>query len=281
MPSRAPFALATLHGRALDGVLDLPDEPGARPAVIVAHGFKGFMEWGFYPYLAELLAARGFTVVRFNFSGAGMRPGDEVVTDLDAFRYATVSGDLADLTALVEAVLEGVVGSGRVDSERLGLFGHSRGGGTALLVAASALGRERVRSLVTWSAIARYDRLSPEENALWRSRGEIPVLVARTGQVLAVADEVLADLETHRQAFDLESAAARRRAPWLLVHAGDDQRVPLAEGRALAAAAAPPSELVVLERAGHTLGATHPFVGPTPDLIQALNATQTWFRRTL
>ncbi len=249
--------------------------------MIVAHGFKGFMEWGFHPYLAELLAARGFTVLRFNFSGAGMGPGDDLVTDLEAFRHATVSGDLADLTALLEAVLEGAVAPGLVDTERIGLLGHSRGGGTSLLLAASPLGHARVRSLVTWSAIGRYDRLRPEENALWRRRGEIPVLVARTGQVLPVAVEVLDDMGAHRETFDLEAAAARRLAPWLLVHGSDDQRVPVAEGRRLAAAAAPPSELVILEEAGHTLGAQHPFAGPTPHLIQALNATQAWFRRTL
>lgn len=281
MPSRAPFTLAIPRGPSLHGFLDLPDQPGPRPAVIVAHGFKGFMEWGFYPYLAELLAARGFAVLRFNFAGAGMGPGDELITDLEAFRHATVSGDLADLTALLAAVLEEAVAPGRVDTQRIGLFGHSRGGGTSLLLAASPRGRERVRSLVTWNAIGRHDRLSPEENALWRERGEIPVLVARTGQVLPVAVEVLDDIAAHREAFDLETAAARRLAPWLIVHGSEDQRVPVTEGRALAAAAAPPAELLILEGAGHTLGAQHPFAGPTPHLIQALNATQAWFRTTL
>ncbi len=281
MPSRSPFTLANPRGRILHGLLDLPDAPGARPTVVVTHGFKGFMEWGFYPHLAELLAARGFTVVRFNLSGAGMRPGDERVTDLEAFRHATVSGDLADLEAVVEALAGGALSAGRVDPERIGLLGHSRGGGTSLLVAASTLGRVRVRSLVTWSAIGRYDRSSPEENGRWRRRGEMPVTIARTGQVLPVGVEVLDDIEAHRREFDLEAAAARRSAPWLSVHGGSDQRIPVAEARWLAAAAAPPCELLVLEEAGHTLGVQHPFVGPTPHLIQAMNATQAWFRTTL
>jgi dienelactone hydrolase len=281
MASRAPFTLATSRGATLHGLIDLPAAPGPRPAVIVAHGFKGFMEWGFHPRVAELLAARGFTVVRFTFGGAGMRPGDELVTDLEAFRRGTVSGDVADLTALAEALREGVVAPGRVDPERVGLLGHSRGGGVALLVAASSFGRDAIRSLVTWNAVGRFDRLSAEERALWRERGTLPVVVARTGQELEVGLEVLDDLELHAGAFDLAAAAGRRACPWLIVHGSDDARVPVAEGRELAAEAAPPCDLVVVAGGDHTFGIQHPLRGPTPFLIRALNSTQAWFRRTL
>ncbi len=64
----------------LHGVAHLPDESGAKPAVVICHGFKGFMDWGFFPYLAELLADRGFVAIRFNLSGSGMKPGDELVS---------------------------------------------------------------------------------------------------------------------------------------------------------------------------------------------------------
>src|SRR5262245_29396147 len=68
-----PFTVEA-GGTTLHGIADLPDLPGERPAVVVCHGFKGFMEWGFFPYVASLLAERGFAAVRFNLSGAGMRP---------------------------------------------------------------------------------------------------------------------------------------------------------------------------------------------------------------
>ncbi|MDX1501132.1 MAG: alpha/beta hydrolase, partial [Thermoanaerobaculia bacterium] len=99
MTESHPFRLETSHGRTLCGIVDLPETPGPRPSVIICHGFKGFQEWAFLPSLAELLAQRGFTAIRFNFSGAGMHPGDELVTDLEAFRQATVGRDLEDLEA--------------------------------------------------------------------------------------------------------------------------------------------------------------------------------------
>jgi hypothetical protein len=57
--------------------------------------------------------------------------------------------------------------------------------------------------------------------------------------------------------------------------------VALAEGERLEASASGEHELQVVKGAGHTFGAVHPFAGPTPHLTDALNATQTWFRRHL
>jgi uncharacterized protein len=273
--------LPSPSGGALDLLIDLPEEPGARPAVVVCHGFKGFMEWGFFPPLAELLAARGFVAVRFNFSGSGMRPGEDLAGDLEGFRANTHSRELADLLAVLAATAAGEIAGGRVDPNRLGLFGYSRGGGAALLAAAHPAWRERVKALVTWAAVSGFDRYTPEQKAVWRRDGELPVVNARTGQRLAMGLGLLEDLEAHGADLDLRRAAAARRAPWLIVHGEEDESVPAAEARVLDVAASPPRELLPVPGGGHTFGARHPFAGPTRELIQAMNATQTWFRRHL
>ena len=279
MTETVAFALQT-GSTALHGIADLPDLPGERPAVVICHGFKGFMEWGFFPHLAALLAERGFVAVRFNLSGAGMRPGDELVTDLDAFRENTYSRELADLLAVLGALGEEVA-PGRVDRRRLGLFGHSRGGGDALLAAARPPWCERLRALVTWAAIADVDRFTPEQKADWRREGELPVVNARTGQRLALGVGLLDDVEQRRPELDLLAAAAARGAPWLIVHGADDESVPAAEAHRLAARAGGGKELLAIPGANHTFGVRHPFAGPTPQLVQALNATQRWFRTHL
>jgi pimeloyl-ACP methyl ester carboxylesterase len=278
MTDRRSFALEVDTGRVLHGSIDLPAAPGPRPTVVVCHGFKGFMEWGFFPHLAHLLAARGFTTVRFNFSGAGMRPGDDLVTDAEAFAHATIGNDVRDLEAVLEAVTDGRIAAGRVDSGRLGLLGHSRGGGAAILAAARS---RQLAALVTWSAVATFDRLSAAEKDGWRLAGRVPVVNARTGQELELDRSVLEDLETHTVEYDLEAAAAAGRAPWLIVHGEDDETVPVAEGQRLANAAHAISRFEVVADASHTFGAVHPFVGPTAPLIQALNLTQTWLRKHL
>lgn len=290
----ASFALDLPGGRTLRGVLHFPAPgPGSTPPyrpVVICHGFKGFMDWSFFPHLAELLAARGFAAVRFNFSGAGVLPGEDRVSDLDAFRDDTYSREVEELEAVLEAIEGGAgrgnAGGGGLGDERLaegpvGLVGHSRGGGVALLAAAGERFRERIGSLVTWNAIGEADRFSPEQKEAWRRDGELEVVNSRTGQRLAMGVGLLDDLERNREALDLIAAAGRRTAPWLIVHGEADETVPVAEAHRLREAAAPPADLLTIPGGGHTFGAVHPFAGPTPELIQAMNATQAWLLRHL
>lgn len=275
-----PFGLRTGDGRDLLGVIHTPQQIGPRPTVVVCHGFKGFMDWGFFPYLAELLAERGFAVVRFNFTGSGMRPGDELVTDTEAFGHATFSQDLRDLDRVL-AALGTEIGEGLVDPERIGLYGHSRGGGIATLAAARHVWRRRLRALVTWAAVSTFDRLTPEEKEAWRRCGYVTVVNGRTGQQLAVDALVLEDLERFRHHLDPQAAGSARLAPWLILHGDQDETVPVNEARLLAAHAAAPCQLNLIRGGNHTFGVKHPFDGPTPQLIEALNATQQWFRTYL
>jgi hypothetical protein len=55
----------------------------------------------------------------------------------------------------------------------------------------------------------------------------------------------------------------------------------VAEGRRLAEAASGDPELRVIPGANHVFGSRHPFAGPRPQLVMALNATLRWFRKHL
>ncbi len=284
MRATEPFVLETPSGHRIDGLVDLPDRPGERPTVVVAHGFKGFMDWGFFPHLTELLARRGFVVVRFNFSGSGQRPGEDRVSDLEAFRHNTFSREQEDLRTVLDA-LDDQVAPGRVDLDHQGLFGHSRGGGAAVLAAGHPDLRDRFAALVTWAAVSTFDRVGPEETERWRAEGELVVVNSRTGQELPMGLDVLEDLEAHRDELDILAAAGRVAAPWLIIHGEADESVPYEESLQLEEAAETNRgrtvERLTVPGAGHTFGAVHPFAGPTPHLVQALNATQAWFRRYL
>jgi len=281
MSKTQSFVLDANTDAPIHGVAHFPTTPGPQPTVLICHGFKGFMEWGFFPPLAELLADRGFTAVRFNYTGSGMKPGDELVTDLDAFRLNTFSRE-RDETLRVLAALGDEIAPGRVDTEKIGLVGHSRGGGASILVSAHPEWKDRLGALVTWAAVSTWDRFGGEKTKkAWRAQGTLPIKNARTGQELQLGVELLEDMEGNREALDILAAAGRREAPWLIVHGADDEAVPAPEAEALNQTAGGEHELLMIPDAGHTFNAKHPFAGPTPQLIEAMNATQTWLRRHL
>jgi pimeloyl-ACP methyl ester carboxylesterase len=80
--------------------------------------------------------------------------------------------------------------------------------------------------------------------------------------------------------LDIAAAAARITAPWLIVHGEADESVAVAEASALAKAN-PGASLRIIEAAGHTFGARHPWQGSTRELDEAMEATVDWFGREL
>lgn len=279
-----PFQLVNAP-RPLDGLLDLPAAPGPHPVALLVHGFKGFMEWGFWPPFAAQLASLGIAAVRVNLSGTGMRPGDDLVTDQAAFRADTLGRQLADLMAVLSAIGDGSL-SPELDPQRVALLGHSRGGGVSLLLASGVTGPDvppsptaiaatgcQLTALLTWSAIGTVDRVSEADKAVWRAAGELPVDNARTGQRVAMGVALLDELERAGANYDLLAAAARRSVPWLLVHGTTDPTVPFAEGERLADAAAEPAWFQRIEGGDHTFATAHPFVGFSPQLAQVFAAS--------
>ena len=245
-----------------------------RTAVLVVHGFKGFKDWGFFPFLCERLAADGHLVVSFNGSRNGIGPNLLDFTDLDAFGRNTISHEVADVHWMLERLIAGEW-SGGVRPEAVGMLGHSRGGGTSIITASE---HHDVAALVTWAAVSTFHRWPAEWREEWKRSGVVYVANARTGQDMPLHRSVCEDLDRNRRRFDLVAAAGRVAAPWLIVHGSDDETVPVAEARQLARAARRPT-LEVVEGSGHTFEAVHPLDGVTSGLQAAVTATLAHFRR--
>ena len=263
------------------GQLDVDVRAGGRtsprPAIVVIHGFKGFKDWGMFPPAADRMAQAGFTVVTFNLSGSGVDAQGEF-TQSELFGSNTYSAELDDVARVVDALGRGELGT--TAPSAVGLLGHSRGGGDAVLHAAQD---PRIRALVTWSAISTVDRWPRETRDRWRRDGVLEVVNARTGQVLPLYTGLLDDVEEHGAArLAIEAAAGRVAAPWLIVHGTADESVPFDEAERLrAASGAPVTELLTVEGAGHTFGTVHPWAGMPSDFERVLRATTTWFARHL
>ncbi len=239
------------------------------PAVIVVHGFKGFLSWGFFPELHARLARSGIAAVAINLSGSGVGEDLESFTEDSAFESSTPSRDVEDV-ACVRALLDrgGLAG---VDPARLGLLGHSRGGGTILLHAAE---RSDYRAIVTWAAVSRTLRYPRAVIERWKEQGVIEIPNLRTGKIHRLGSDWLEDAERNREALDILAACRKLQTPTLLVHGTADESVPFTEAQELAAAL--PSRtgrLFAIPGAGHTFGATHPFQGISAELERVLDSS--------
>ena len=247
-----------------------------RPAVVVLHGFKGFKDWGMFPPLSQRLAQAGFIVVSPNLSGSGV--DDEGDFSLpEPFGHNTFSAELEDVRRVIDALMAGQLGVPTPST--LGLVGHSRGGGIAILQAARD---PRVRALVTWAAISSVERWPSAQRDSWRAAGQIDIQNARTGQVLPLYTDVLDDIEQNASALDIEAAGRRIRIPWLVIHGTEDESVRFAEAQQLKAASArPDTRLLPIEGGGHTFGAVHPWRATTPELATVFDATLAWLTTRL
>jgi len=247
-----------------------------RPAIVVVHGFKGFKDWGMFPPLGERLARAGFATVTFNLSGSGVDQTGEFVWP-ERFGHNTFSAELHDLGRVMEALGRGELGVAPPGT--VGLVGHSRGGGVAVLHAARD---SKVKALVTWAAISSVERWSPEEVAEWRREKVKEIVNTRTGQRLPLYPDILDDVERHASgSLDILGAAVRIRVPWLIAHGTEDESVSHLEGDALRGASPlPTTRMLAVEGAGHTFGAGHPWdpqKHETAALRRVFDLTLAWF----
>ncbi|MDO8502668.1 MAG: alpha/beta fold hydrolase [Gemmatimonadaceae bacterium] len=254
------------------GEARLPDKPAG--TVVICHGFKGFAHFSFFPHVAEELAEAGLRAITFDFSGSGVGEDRESFTNRDVFTHNTYLQELDDLEAVVEEarVRDWIEGG-------YGLFGHSRGGGVAILRASRD---PDVKALVTWAAISSTNRWPPEIVADWRQRGYIDIANSRTGDVIPLSIELLHEVEQLGETrLNIAFAASRIRVPWLILHGSDDETVPVTEGERLSALSDGVSKLRVLDGVNHSFGGKHPLGVVTPTLELVTRETVDFFTKHL
>lgn len=255
--------------------LRVPQGPARRTAVILCHGFKGFRTWGSFPHLARALAARGHAAVSVDFSRNGVGADGVDFSALELFAEQTHTRNVEEIRMVVDAVAAGELIPG---VREIGLWGHSRGGGEAVLAAAQ---EPRVGALVTWAAVATVHRWTDEQVRRWRRGETVEVANARTGQQMPIGPAYWRDVEDHTEKLDIRAAAARVEAPWLIVHGEADESVRVDDAYTLFDMAGENAELLLVEGGDHTFGAKHPYAGATPELRTAAEATLEWFDRHL
>ncbi len=237
------------------------DASKLNPCIIFAHGFKGFKDWGGFPYMLEKLADSGFFAVSFNFSHNGVsadKPMD--FTRLDLFAENTHSKELDDLHKVIHYIYSNSEQL-KIDKDRIALIGHSRGG-AAVIIGASE--DPRIKALITLAAVGDVNRYTSEQIKRWREKGFIEIPNTRTNQMMRMNSTFLDDIEQNRERLNVERAFSRLKIPALIVHGKEDLAVKSTDAEKLYAASdKSKTELYIVENTGHTFGIEHPFKGST------------------
>jgi len=248
------------------------------PCLIFVHGFKGFKDWGFWPYTANYLAEGGFFVLTFNFSHNGIGESPTEFTELDKFANNTFSLELEELNEIIDAYLNNIFG--KKSNKRIGIVGHSRGGGDSLIVSSK---RNEISAVVLWASVANFNRYSERQANEWRKNGVFEVLNTRTNQMMRLNVSLLDDIESNKaDLLNLKKAAKNLNKPLLIVHGEQDLSVPLKEGEQIYSwSNKEKTEFHKIKAAGHTFDITHPFEGSNPKFDSILEKTLNFFKQHL
>lgn len=249
------------------------------PIVLFIHGFKGFKDWGAFPDACEELAKSGFAVIAFNHSRNGI--GDNMLEfdEPELFEKQTLSGDLDDIGDVIKAIESKEISHSQItlNTDKIGIIGHSRGGHTAVAAAAEY---SNITCLVTWSAVADYNkRWSDKMVSDWNKKGYTEIENARTGQIFKIDVSVYNDAIENADHVIALNRVRDLHIPALFIAGKDDEAVPYSDSESLfRACPSDDKEVRLIENAGHTFEVSHPFEeGEFPEpFSEVLNLTESW-----
>lgn len=255
-----------------------PENGENLPLIIFVHGYKGYKDWGAWNLMAEKFAKSGFYFVKFNFSHNGTTVEEpNNFADLNAFGNNNYSKEMADF----EEVVNYFTKTSRIDSSKICVIGHSRGGGIAVL---KAFEDDRIKALITFAGVSNFEKRFAHGQQLedWKNSGVVFSENKRTQQQMPHYFQFFEDFKKNEKRFDIQKAAQNLEKPFLIIHGTADEAVNTKEAYLLKEWCKN-AELALIENATHTFGAKEPWnEGTLPqDLEKAIDESVKFLRRHL
>lgn len=283
---RHPFHLERRGDRPIHGHWHLPTGE-AHGTVLFLHGYKGYMDWGAWSMVGDVMAHAGWRFLRINFTHNGTTPEyPSRFVDLEAFGRNTYRRERDEAVDVLRALRsEGTILDAVAVDGPLAVIGHSRGGGIACLAAEAADqllkagGLRGVDMLITWAAVADFSERFPKGAELdaWRESGRLEVINHRTRQRMHHDLTFHEDFVAHEASLNIKRAVERFAGRVLVAHGEEDAAVGTDHAERIASWARQ-GKRFTLEGAGHTFDATEPWDAPIlPAALDALTQTTLLF----
>ena len=243
-------------GRQIVGNTHPAAGASSRGHVLIAHGFKGYKDYGFFPWLAEEVARSGVDAHRFNFSCSGMDHGSGPF-DESAFLLDTWNRQVEDLLQLLRHLQDGTLGNG---GDVL-LVGHSRGGVSSLLTAGRHAGTQMVSNLHGVVSLAAPDAclaMDQDVQRLLLAEGSFASPSSRTSQDLRVGCGFLQEQLDDPEGHDLLHQVGAITVPLTVVHGTADSSVDVVAAESIASAATSACNTHLIDGANHVFNTPNP-----------------------
>ncbi|WP_290663001.1 MULTISPECIES: alpha/beta fold hydrolase [Ignavibacterium] len=275
---REDFSFLTQSGNKIRASFYSKDNSNPNSCLILVHGFKGFKDWGFWPYTAEYFSKEGFNVISFNFSHNGVGDSFTEFDEPDKFANNTISLEVNELNEIIDNVSKGKLN--KIKCSSIGILGHSRGGAVSILASAS---NDSVKALAVWASVAKLDRYTERQKNEWRQKGFIEILNSRTNQMMRMNVALLEDIESNKDStLNIEKAVKNLNKPFLIIHGEQDLTVPVEEGKLLYEYSDKKlTEFEIIPSSGHTFDIVHPFKSSNNKFERVLEKTLTFFKKNL
>ena len=231
MPTRQRITFANRAGEQLAAALELPDQ-APRAFALFAHCFTCGKDIAAATRIARTLAANGFAVLRFDFTGLGGSEGDFANTNF---------------TSNVEDLLSAAAYLRTQHAAPQLLIGHSLGG-TAVLGAAAQIPESK--AVVTIGAPASPDHVIKQfADTVPEIEAEGDAVVSLAGREFRIKHQFLKDLRSN----PLTNRLGGLKKALLVLHAPLDTTVAVDQAAQIFTAAKHPKSFISLDGADHLI----------------------------
>ena len=163
-------------GLSIHGFMNVPVGDGPHPVIIALHGYIDpdvYNTFDYTTHYADALASAGYLVLHPNLRGYPPSDGGD-----NLFRVG-MALDVLNLISIVESTAGQPGALENADGSRIGLWGHSMGGGVVTRVITVS---DDVRAAVLYAAMSGDEKRNYEAIGVWSGRG------ARRGRAPGAGD---------------------------------------------------------------------------------------------
>ncbi|MCI0532496.1 MAG: alpha/beta hydrolase, partial [candidate division Zixibacteria bacterium] len=217
-------------GNRIAAIITQLEKPNGK-GIVLLHCFTCTKHHKIMRTLATDLASRGFSVLRFDFSGNGESQGN-----IEEATYTRMLGEVRDAVSLLNS--HGV--------KKVGVAGHSMGAMLAILSAQADPRISAVAFIAGSSQASRVREVFPKEAIEKAERDGIAESEAY-GKKITLRKEFLLDVEK----YNVGHAAATLNRPILIIHGKDDETIPFYHARQLFGWCSGPKTLELMENTDH------------------------------